>query len=333
MRRTVVGTSYPAWPCRARELAAAFLVVLMLHGTAAAAPLRNLGWVTGVACGGPQFAAWLGRPSQVQTLWAPQRTWREMVGFAANLRQFAGSPRTSIGLPLVTAEDPGAFGRCAGGAFDGYFRAFARSMAHAGLGELIVRPGWEANGDWFPWAIGDKVEAYKGCFRHVATLFRNLVPGVKIEWAMDKHGRLQPAIQAYPGDAYVDYVGVSYYDRYPPNRTEAEWNAQVNNTLAGSPYGIGAWLQFARAHGKRLAVSEWGISKGYASYEFNRIDVGTDNALFISRMFWFFRAHRADIAYETYFNCDGENPAYYKLQPPDQNPRAAKRYRQLWGNG
>ena len=295
------------------------------------AAVPKLGWISGVACGSPAFDRWLGHPAKVQTIWAPQYSWQGLVRYSATLRQYAGPPRTSIGVPLLTRQDPGAFGRCAGGAFDPYFRAFARNMVGAGLGELIVRPGWEANGDWFPWSIGDDVTGYKNCFRHVVSLFRAMAPGVKIEWSMDKHGRLRPATQAYPGDAFVDYVGVSYYDRYPPSRTESEWDKQIDNYFAGGPYGIGAWLAFARSHGKKLAVPEWGISNGYRSYQYNRVEISTDNPLFISKMFRFFSAHRADIAYETYFNCDGENPRYYRIQPPGLNPLAAKRYRRLWG--
>jgi hypothetical protein len=63
---------------------------------------------------------------------------------------------------------------------------------------------------------------------------------------------------AYPGDDMVDIVGVDFYDMYPAYPDRAAWDAGFRSTQNGGPRGLGTWLEFAKAHGKRLSVPEWG---------------------------------------------------------------------------
>ena len=60
---------------------------------------------------------------------------------------------------------------------------------------------------------------------------------------------------AYPGDDYVDFVGMDIYDLDPPSLDEASWEARCNGVA-----GICKLMEFARAHGKRVAVGEWGVA-------------------------------------------------------------------------
>ena len=48
-------------------------------------------------------------------------------------------------------------------------------------------------------------------------------------------------------------IGVDSYDWWPAATTAAGWNQQLNQ-----PQGLNYWLSFAEAHGKKLAVPEWG---------------------------------------------------------------------------
>ena len=76
---------------------------------------------------------------------------------------------------------------------------------------------------------------------------------------------------------------------------------------------------FARQHGKKLAVPEWGVR--------NKRGAGDDNALFVDRMVAFFRENAADIAYEAYFNpFSGANAKVFSIFPESNNPKAAARY-------
>jgi hypothetical protein len=84
----------------------------------------------------------------------------------------------------------------------------------------------------------------------------------------------------------------------------------------------------ARAHGKPLSVSEWGLSHNTSD------PLSRDNPFFINKMFEFFRDNAKDIAYEAYFNCGrplGTGSAGgYRLAPNTSSPLAKARYQALW---
>ncbi|MEK0086009.1 hypothetical protein U1T56_22870, partial [Geminicoccaceae bacterium SYSU G07066] len=101
----------------------------------------------------------------------------------------------------------------------------------------------------------------------------------------------------------------------------------------GNPVGLGAWLAWAKAKGKRFSVPEWGVSDHYPGMPC--ADNGFDNPFFIEKMYQFFRANAAVMAYESYFNGGGSiiPPGVHKIYPPANNPAAAARYQQLWSKG
>lgn len=75
----------------------------------------------------------------------------------------------------------------------------------------------------------------------------------------------------------------------------------------------------ARARGKRLAVSEWGVwDQGNLAK--------ADNAVHIDNMYRFFRDNAADLAYENYYNC----PEKHRRGATTRFPLASAAYRDLW---
>ena len=79
-------------------------------------------------------------------------------------------------------------------------------MVSAGQGSSIIRPGWEFNGGWFPWAANGQAAAFVAYWQQIVTTMRS-VPGQNFtfEWnptAGDQGvGNLA---NYYPGNAYVD---------------------------------------------------------------------------------------------------------------------------------
>ena len=132
----------------------------------------------------------------------------------------------------------------------------------------------------------------------------------------------------WPGDDLVDAVGVDFYDGWPAITDQATWDAQLYRTEMGDqPYGPGAWLRFAAAHGKPLAFSEWGLRDG-------------DRPAFIQGMHDFLAANAAQpgdpnlagkIIYDIYFDiANGGNQGF--VITGGANPTAAQTYRSLtWG--
>ena len=131
----------------------------------------------------------------------------------------------------------------------------------------------------------------------------------------------------YPGDDVVDLWGTDYYDAWPEKSTQAVWDRYYMATYNGAPWGVGAWLAAAQAHGKRLAVSEWGIKQlpGQTA-------ASADDPVYVDNMYRFFRDHAPGIAYEAYFDAN-TTAGGHRLCPGTDYPRAAATYKQDWGSG
>jgi len=103
------------------------------------------------------------------------------------------------------------------GNWDWYIRSFAE-QARAYGSPVILIPFSEMNGDWFPWGgtvNGNTPTKAVAAYRHVRTVFGS-VPNVKFGWAPNAESFPRTAANAidkyYPGDTYVDYVGVDGFN-------------------------------------------------------------------------------------------------------------------------
>ncbi len=103
------------------------------------------------------------------------------------------------------------------GDWDSYMRTFAEEAKAYG-GPVILIPFSEMNGNWFPWSgtlNGNTPAKMIQSYRHIHDLFAD-APNVKFGWAPNNGSvpdTAENSIQSYyPGDAYVDYVGVDGFN-------------------------------------------------------------------------------------------------------------------------
>jgi hypothetical protein len=110
------------------------------------------------------------------------------------------------------------------GSQDSYISQFA-SAAKAYGSPVILAPFHEMNGDWDPWGgtmSGNTPAKVISAWRHVYSLFSG-VTNVKFAW--DVNNQSEPDVSSnsiatyYPGDAYVDYVGVDGFNFNNPWQT------------------------------------------------------------------------------------------------------------------
>ena len=88
-----------------------------------------------------------------------------------------------------------------------YLRTFARAAAESG-GPVFLRFASEMNGDWTPWHENPQKYRYK--FRLVHDVFAEEAPNVALVWTpycLPQHN----IDRYYPGDDYVDWVGINLY--------------------------------------------------------------------------------------------------------------------------
>jgi hypothetical protein len=183
------------------------------------------------------------------------------------------------------------------GAYDEYFAKLARNLygtpEHPGDPTAIIRIGWEMNGWWYPWKLASQADAanFRAAWIHIVDAMRAEAPGLRFDFCPAFGLQNFPAAEAYPGDAYVDFIGLDVYNQtwITPVTPATRWNDLLNNS-----YGIQFWADFAAAHGKPLSYPEWGTG--------TRPDGagGGDDPFFIQNMFNWLTTH--NVAYHNYWD-------------------------------
>ncbi len=109
-----------------------------------------------------------------------------------------------------------ALRRIIDGTYDDYIRRWATGIKAWGK-PLMLRFGHEMNGDWYPWAEaanGNAPGDYVNAWRHIHRTFRS-VGATNVEWVWSPNAVYEgstPLAGLYPGDRYVDWVGVDGYN-------------------------------------------------------------------------------------------------------------------------
>ena len=115
-----------------------------------------------------------------------------------------------------TSQPAFALSRIINGEFDAYLRRFAAGVRDQNW-PVAIRLAHEMNGHWYPWSegrSGNKPGEYVRAWRHVHDMFRE-VGAANVIWIWSPN-ILRPvpnvSLEAlYPGDAYVDWLGVVGY--------------------------------------------------------------------------------------------------------------------------
>ena len=260
-------------------------------------PRSGLPWASGVfltadtPAAVSAFAAWRGRPVDIVEAWLSQKSWSTITDPAWLYRRWAGSGyRMVFSVPMLPDVKGVSIQACAKGAYNAHWRQFGTVIRSYGLGSSIIRLGWEFNGNWYPWSAGDPA-AWVRCWRQVVTSAWSTAPSLRWDWNVNRgiSSALAHPTRAYPGNAYVNIIGVDSYDWWPPARTAAGWQRQLNG-----PQGLNYWLAFAEAHGKKLSLPEWGNEK-------SGMTAGGDDPAYVRHMRAFLGANAPHIAYEVNF--------------------------------
>ncbi|MEF8856824.1 MAG: glycosyl hydrolase [Haloplanus sp.] len=112
--------------------------------------------------------------------------------------------------PVETLADGGATAL-----LDDWASTLADWIAASPRRELVVRPAHEMNGAWYPWSDGAGVDPqdYRRMWRRLYRTFTDagLTEGVRWLWSVNADP-VDDLLAWYPGDAYVDWVGVDGYN-------------------------------------------------------------------------------------------------------------------------
>lgn len=256
-----------------------------------------LGVYEGAGCTGVEkmskFTTWLGRkPARVLDF----MSWSSMVElspWSMNCWKKAGIKVITYSIPMLPEDGSATLAQGAAGQFDEVFRNFANHLVAQGYAHAVIRLGWEFNGDWYAWAASRDPANWIAHWRRVVTVMRG-VSGAqfKFDWCAAGGYTTFLAENAYPGDAYVDYIGTDVYNQtWNPNvDTPIErWDEQVNGR-----HGLKWHADFAAAHNKPMSFPEWGTGTRADGHG------AGDDPYFIEQMSEWIVTH--NVAYHNYWD-------------------------------
>lgn len=206
--------------------------------------------------------------------------------------------RFVISQPMVPNSAPANW-RALGaeGKYNAYATALAHNLVAEGLGDSVIRLGWEANAGSDPEsALGSNPTQYAEWAQYWAQIVRAMraVPGAHFlfDWTVNQYWRPVPLQDWYPGNSVVDIIGIDAYDNgvYQSGLSQSQrWQ-----TLSNEADGINAVVAFAAAHDKPLSIPEWGLSPAGAD------GGGGDDAAYVQGLASVIADN--DVTYNSYFD-------------------------------
>ena len=149
------------------------------------------------------------------------------------------------------------------GQFDEYILEWATDARDYGR-PIFLRFAHEMNGNWYPWSgpnNGNDPSKYIAAWRHVHDVFSS-VGADNVTWIWNAYSHSLPfeswndANNYYPGDGYVDWIGISGYN-WGRSKDWSTW--QTFDDIFASPYN-----SLHNAHpAKPIMIAEFACSEVY----------------------------------------------------------------------
>ena len=254
------------------------------------------------------FEEWLGRPLHCVVVFGSENDWPAISGpwfamdppdgqdWGAWVRDDPENHTLVISTAMVPEDPPSDWReRGAAGEYDEHWQRFGRNLVDQGLGSSIIRIGWEMNGDWYETHyVGDTEELreqWKEYFRRIVMAIEVEGSAFEIDFNIAEGPQDSVEIdQLYPGDDYVDIIGIDVYDSYiSPIDPSARWQEKDEKVNS-----ISAVAAFAAAHDKPISFPEWAmVAEGDT-------DGGGDSPDFINQIADVVVAEQ--VRYQAYFN-------------------------------
>jgi hypothetical protein len=194
---------------------------------------------------------WITDPSYGYTSWVAEAPQTRQLVLEINL----------IPASLEDVNNPTGWEQsCADGNYDSHATELGNNLVAAGLQNSVIRLGAEMNGVWevdFMGTSAHEQKLWASCFAHEVTALRK-APGEHflIDWDPNACTGAYPYVNFYPGNSYVDIVGLDLYDVDCMTPT----TSVTFSHLANEPYGLNDFEAFATAHAKPMSLPEWGLS-------------------------------------------------------------------------
>jgi hypothetical protein len=209
----------------------------------------------------------------------------------------------SLGVPIIPTNSSGTavatLAQGATGAYNSYYVTLAQALIGGGQANAYLRLGFEFDGGWDAWSAktAGAEASFASYFQQIVTAMRS-VPGAafRFVWNPDAtafNSYPYSVAPAYPGNAYVDVIGLDAYDQTwaTPQTPANAWSSTLLPALTAAQ-------QFAASHGKPLAFPEWGVAIRDDGHGLG------DDPNYINQMASWMHNPSNDVVYESYFDYD-----------------------------
>lgn len=313
----VVSLFTPFAPSAARDMP---IAAVKVDGKDAASFLANLA----------QFEAWLGKPADGILSYSGMANWKDYEGSVRWTTGFwAKADRPVLfSIPLIPAKTTGkeraTLADAGKGLYNDHYRTVAETLAKFRPQDpvLYIRTGWEFNGGWFPWTVHHgRGDDFIAAFQQFVTTFRSVSPRFRFDWCpvwgnqvRGNNGKPAPLGDFYPGDEYVDVIGLDIYDETKYTKIadpKKRWQFYLRRG-----HGLKWHRDFAAKHGKPMAFSEWGVGGG------------GDDPYFVEQFYKWIMDN--NVVYHSYWNSDA---SYRGKLSTNRYPEAGARYQEFFGAG
>jgi beta-mannanase len=209
---------------------------------------------------------------------------------------------------------------CAAGDFDSHATTLGRSLVAAGLQNSVLRLGPEMNGEWESDFVGTTTveqQNWAKCFANeVTSLRRASGEHFLIVWNPNACVQAYPFSNYYPGNKFVDIVGLDLYDV----GCDAPDVSLSFGQLATETVGLRYFEAFARSHHKPMSFPEWGLSTSPAGDDPAYVD-GIGETV-----------SESDFAFQSYFDVSGTGGVSLNvLALGPSTPQSLLAYQQWFG--
>ena len=287
------------------------------------------------------YEDWLGRPVDYVEEFQASDGWAQIEGPDWQLNPWKNSSykdKLVLTVVMLPNDPETTLEKGAEGEYDHHFVKLAENLVKAGMPNTVLRIGHEFNGGWYRWtATGGREEIFAKYFQRIVTAMRS-VSGQNFTFVWNPNvGEKVDLVKAYPGNDYVDVIGIDIYDQswipnsypMPEGLTEEQkleiWTRTWNDKLT-MQYGLNWFADFAKEHNKPLCIPEWGVNIRKDGHG------GGDNPYFIQWMHdWM---EQNNVIWHIYFDYKAASlNDNHRLASPDTDfPNAAIKFLELWGS-
>jgi len=250
---------------------------------------------------------WVTQAYEGYTAWVAQEPQTRQVVLQVDL---IPSSLSDVSNPLSWEQS------CAAGNFNSYATTLGQNLVAAGLQHSVLRLGAEMNGAWEADFVGNTTQEQNLW----ATCFDNEVAGLRqaagedflIDWNPNACYEDIPYANFYPGNAYVDILGLDFYDAGCNSPTTPLTFTQLSNESEG----LTNFEAFAAAQGKPMSFPEWGLDSTPSGDDPGYVD-GIGSAV-----------ENGNFAFQSYFNLDDGGT----MPLGSDAPQSTAEYQKWFGN-